>query len=62
VWPEQGSNQESVGQLLTGFFEYFLSTFPVMSDVVVVTHAAAVTKRAKDWTGHSLAVEGARWL
>lgn len=57
LWPDYGKNVQSVGELWIGFLRYYTETFDWNNNVVSIRSTAPLTRKAKNWTKHKLAIE-----
>ena len=58
VWPLLGTNKQSTGELLLGFFKYYSEVFEWTTKVVTIRAPLELTKVEKEWDNKPMAVEG----
>jgi terminal uridylyltransferase len=57
VWPEFGRNEQSVGELWLGFLRYYTENFDWNNNVVSIRSNGELTRKAKNWNKHKMAIE-----
>ena len=57
VWPGQGRNKQSLGELWIGLLRFYTEQFNINETVVCIRQREMLTRFEKLWTGKCLAVE-----
>ena len=56
-WPHYRKNKQSIGELWLGFLRYYTEFFDWDNHVVSIRDNEPLTRKAKGWTKHRLAIE-----